>query len=80
MLINKRGHYCEFIYINTTVAVILLSLRKTRLIRIIKVHGVRVCCGVDTPYVAAPPELIRAQYIIIYYMRAYILRTRDCLP
>lgn len=60
MLINKRRHYCEFIYINTTVVVI-LSLRKTRLSRIIKVQGARVCV------------------ILLYYMRAYTVRTRDCL-
>jgi len=70
MLINKRGHYCELIYINTAVVVILLlSLRKTRLSRIIKVQG----------WHSPRRPSWYAHNILLHYTRAYTVRTRDCL-
>jgi len=70
MLINKHGHYCEFIYINTAVVVILLSSRKTRLSRIIKVQGACRVCRVDT-HRAARVDMRTIYYYIICIYSAY---------
>jgi len=81
MLINKRGHYCEFIYINTAVVVvILLSLRKTRQSRIIKVQGACRVCRVDTRR-AARVDMRTIYYYIIYAIQCVLaIVCADVIP